>query len=510
MPVTYASPGVYVVEEAKGTKPIEAVGTSMAAFVGITAEASTKKYDPEKKEWIPDEPRLNIATLVTSWTQYADIFGEFVSGAYLPDAVYGYFNNGGGPCYIVSLRALSEAGDSAKTAEVIIQGKGRNSLRVTAKTAGPAGNDLKVTIRPGENDTFNMSVGDEQKTGLTMKKGEANYVGTAEFSAARVSAVGTVPPDEGDYQLSGGGMPAAKPLTAGDFIGNVPDRTGLGAVEALDDVRLVVCPDVMTLLDGTEDGKKQVVAVQKAMIDQCERLRYRFAVLDTPPKLNVQEAKEWRTYTGFDSSYAAMYYPWIQVFDLLTSQTKLVPPSGYMVGIYNNTDFDRGVHKAPANEIIRGAIGVELKLSRAEQDVLNPIGVNCIRVFPTRGIRVWGGRTLSSDGSWRYINVRRLFIMAEASLDQGLQWVVFEPNDRTLWAKVRRDVTAFLRVVWRTGALFGATPDQAFYVKCDEELNPHEIRDLGQLIIEVGLAPVKPAEFVIVRISQWAGANAEA
>ena len=155
-------------------------------------------------------------------------------------------------------------------------------------------------------------------------------------------------------------------------------------------------------------------------------------------------------------------------------------------------------------------IGLERQITKGEQDVLNPLGVNCIRSFVGRGIRVWGARTLSSDGSWRYINVRRLFIFVESALEQGLQWVVFEPNDSTLWAKVRRDITSFLRVVWRSGALFGAPPAQAFYVKCDEELNPPEVRDLGQLIIEVGLAPVKPAEFVIVRISQWAGADAEA
>ena len=213
----------------------------------------------------------------------------------------------------------------------------------------------------------------------------------------------------------------------------------------------------------------------------------------------------------FDSSYAAMYYPWIKVADLSGggSTTKLVPPSGHMVGIYNRSDARVGVHKAPANEIIMGAIDLEIRLSKGEQDVLNPVGVNCIRTFPGRGIRVWGARTLSSNGSWRYISVRRLFIMVEASMETGLAWVVFEPNDSTLWAKVSRDVTSFLRVVWRGGALFGATPDQAFYVKCDEELNPAEIRDLGQLIIEVGMAPVKPAEFVIFRISQWAGANAQ-
>ena len=160
-------------------------------------------------------------------------------------------------------------------------------------------------------------------------------------------------------------------------------------------------------------------------------------------------------------------------------------------------------------EVVTGAIDIEFNLTKGEQGTLNPIGVNCIRSFPGRGIRVWGARTLSSDGSWRYINVRRLFIVVGASLDTGMQWVVFEPNDHTLWAKVRRDVNAFLSTIWLSGALFGTTKGDAFYVKCDEELNPTEIRDLGQLIIEIGMSPVKPAEFVIFRLSQWAGPNAE-
>jgi phage tail sheath protein FI len=154
---------------------------------------------------------------------------------------------------------------------------------------------------------------------------------------------------------------------------------------------------------------------------------------------------------------------------------------------------------------VRGATGLPVQLTRGEQDALNPIGVNCIRAFPGRGIRIWGARSLSSDPAWRYINVRRLFNMVEESIERGTQWVVFEPNDPDLWARVRRDVTAFLRTVWTSGALFGATPNEAFYVKCDEELNPVEVRDLGQLIIEIGMCPVKPAEFVIFRISQWAG-----
>jgi hypothetical protein len=286
----------------------------------------------------------------------------------------------------------------------------------------------------------------------------------------------------------------------------------MAGLEAIDEVRLLVCPDVMAGYDGSDEAKERVKMIQDAMITHCEAMKYRFAVLDAPPGLSAQQAQAWRQYVNFDTSYAAMYYPWIRVADLSGggSTSKLIPPSGHMAGIYNRTDAERGVHKAPANEVVRGAIDLEMRLSKSEQDTLNPIGVNCIRTFPGRGIRVWGGRTLSSDGSWRYINVRRLFIMAEASIDTGLQWVVFEPNDRMLWARVRRDVTSFLRTVWLSGALFGSTPEEAFYVKCDDELNPPEVRDLGQLIIEVGMAPVKPAEFVIFRISQWAGANAEA
>jgi hypothetical protein len=262
--------------------------------------------------------------------------------------------------------------------------------------------------------------------------------------------------------------------------------------------------------DGSDTAKERVKAIQEAMITHCEKVRYRFALLDTPPNLNAQQAKEWREYLNFDTSFAAMYYPWIRVADLSDSPqvSKLTPPSGHAVGIFNRTDAERGVHKAPANEIVRGAIDLELQLTRGEQDVLNPIGVNCIRSFPGRGIRIWGARTLSSDVAWRYINVRRLFIYVEHSMDIGLQWVVFEPNDPDLWARVRRDVSAFLRMTWRSGALFGTSEDEAYYVKCDEELNPSETRDLGMLIIEAGLCPVKPAEFVIFRISQWAGPNA--
>jgi uncharacterized protein len=450
MAVAYATPGVYVEQVDKGTKPIEAAGTSITAFIGITAEASIKFADPSGNE--VRESVLGKPLLVTNWTQYNNIFGGFVEGAAMPDAVYGYFNNGGGSCYVTSLLALDEMPEP----------KSKPKPRTTAKKADDKDDDGK----------------DDSK-----------------------SASSTPEPE-----------PAGDPISAKDFIGDAAERTGINGLEALTDVSLVVCPDIFYGYDGSTSAKTRVKQIQTAMIAHCENMQYRFAVLDTPPNLNAQEAKEWRDYLNFDTSYAALYYPWIEVADLSDSPStsKFMPPSGHVVGIYNRTDSERGVHKAPANEVVLGATNLEIDLTKGEQDTLNPIGVNCIRSFPGRGIRVWGARTLSSDGSWRYINVRRLFSQVGQSLDTGLQWVVFEPNDSNLWARVRRDITAFLRVIWRGGALFGTTPEQAFYVKCDEELNPHEIRDLGQLIIEVGMAPVKPAEFVILRLSQWVGADAEA
>jgi hypothetical protein len=515
MATTYLSPGVYVEEVDKGVKPIQGVGTSITGFVGITAEASLKALNPATGQKEPVESRINKATLVTSWTQYNEIFGGFVDGAYLPDAVYGYFNNGGGVCYVTSVRAMDSA-DAAVAASAAIPASKGDSFKVTAKMTGDAGNNLSVTIKNDVDDkgketgTFSMSVGGETKSGLSMKKTDGdNYIGNAAFNAVTISDVGTATssPADGTYNLSGGGMP---PLSVPDFLGSTAERTGLGGLEVYDDIALLVCPDIMYGYDGSDAAKERVKTIQEAMITHCEKLRYRYALLDTPPGLNAQQAKEWREYINFDSSYAALYYPWIRVADLSDSPatTKLVPPSGHMVGIYNRVDGERGVHKAPANEIVRGAIDLELNLTRGEQDVLNPMGVNCIRSFPGRGIRVWGARTLSSDVAWRYINVRRLFIYVEHSMDLGLQWVVFEPNDPDLWARVRRDITSFLRNVWRSGALFGTSEDQAFYVKCDEELNPSEVRDLGMLIIEAGMCPVKPAEFVIFRISQWAGPNA--
>ncbi|HEX5717922.1 MAG TPA: phage tail sheath subtilisin-like domain-containing protein [Thermoanaerobaculia bacterium] len=266
----------------------------------------------------------------------------------------------------------------------------------------------------------------------------------------------------------------------------------LAAFEAIDEIALVAVP-------GATDAE-----IHSAVIAHCERVGDRFAILDgqvvdefTPDDIQGE--------TG-NSDYAALYYPRIEVFDPVAKERIFVAPSGHIAGIYARIDTERGVHKAPANAVVRGALGLEYRLSRADQEGLNPAGINVIRDL-NGNIVVWGARTLGGDANleWKYINVRRLFLFLRESIDEGTQWVVFEPNDTALWAKITRNVTAFLTNVWRSGALFGNTPAEAFYVRCDASTNPPEVRDLGQVVCEIGVAVVRPAEFVIFRISQWAG-----
>jgi phage tail sheath protein FI len=282
--------------------------------------------------------------------------------------------------------------------------------------------------------------------------------------------------------------------------------TALTAFAAIDEIALVAVP-------GALDA-----AIQGAVLDHCKKAGDRFAILDGQRKkagdrFAILDGQRTAKLTSEEirgkvqtSDYAALYFPWIQVYDPVTKASDFVPPSGHLAGIYARVDGERGVHKAPANEVIRGALGVEQRLSKADQDGLNPAGINVIRQF-NGNVTVWGARTLGGEanGEWKYVNVRRLFLFLRESIDKGTQWVVFEPNTPALWARITRNVTAFLTNVWQAGALFGDTPEQAFYVKCDAETNPPEVRDLGQVVTEVGVAVVKPAEFVIFRISQWAG-----
>jgi phage tail sheath protein FI len=546
----YLSPGVYVEEVDRGPKPIEGVGTAMAAFVGFTEKAEmVREVDGE----MVVENLLNRPQLVTNWTQFVERFGGFVAGVNLPQSVYGYFTNGGSRCYVVSVRTFPKA------EATLVNAQGKPALTVRARQAGVDGMKLRVRVgdlalpapapsskkgggeteesapeaapEAGGDHSFTLHVERETPSGgwknLETLTGVRLQTAVLEGKKQTVlSFKNNKPPKCVTIELLETALEKAMPReqeqplmiekklleapTASDFRGDVSERKGVEGLEVLDDVTMLVVPDLMTTMPGEKLNLDMVKAVQGMMIAHCERMGDRVAILDTPPNLTPQEVKKWRMeVTGFDSSYAAMYYPWVRVMDPATDHLVSMPPSGHIAGLWARNDNTRGVHKAPANEVLQGVVGLAYQTTKGEQDTLNPIGVNCIRSFPGRGIRVWGARTLSSDPAWRYINVRRLFNYVEKSIENGTQWVVFEPNNRKLWARVSRDVSAFLRTVWRDGALFGSSPAEAFYVKCDDELNPPESRDLGRLIIEIGLSPVKPAEFVIFRISQWAGPGSE-
>jgi phage tail sheath protein FI len=500
---TYLSPGVYVEEVEAGSRPIEGVGTAVAAFVGLA----------------PKGP-VNEPTLVTNWSQFTGSFGDFMEGSYLAHAVYGYFMNGGGSAYIVRVGG-NGSGPPAR-AELTTGEAKIGAYRINALEAGAAGNDISVEVAdPGEGapeDTFKIVVKRggrmvEEHGPVTFKKGRQN-VATQVNTASKLIRLEEIAPGgvleapaRGTVTLGGGGRPA--PLAPDDYVGDASQRTGFGSLEAIDPITMVAVPDLMAAYQKGMIDLEGVQAVQLAMIAHCETMGDRVAVLDPPPGLNAQQIREWAVdKAAYDSKYAALYWPWVKVFDPLSGQNMFVPPSGCVLGVWGRSDDSRGVHKAPANEVLRGVITPEIQITKSEHDLLNPVGINCIRAFPGRGVRIWGARTLSSDPAWRYLNIRRLFNYLEESILNGTQWTVFEPNDHALWAKMRRTIAAFLVNEWRKGALFGLTPDQAFYVKCDDETNPAESIDAGMVVCEVGVAPVKPAEFVVFKLSQYSGGAA--
>lgn len=392
---TYSAPGIYIEEVAGGARPIQAVGTRTAGFVG---EAPSVRA------------HVNEAVAINNWSQFVREFVPESGGASTPlsHAVYGFFLNGGSRCYVVNV--------------------GRGNA------------------------------------------------------------------------LAGGGR----------------ERTGIDLLAQIDEIAIVAAP-------GYTDP-----ADTDTIIGHCENLQDRVAIIDAPRQVDdinrltkVAKVSSGEAPAGdsdaagdglrarqSDRGFAAFYFPWITVRDPLDPAGAIVnvPPSGHLAGIWARSDAQRGVHKAPANETITGALNVTYHLTRAEQGELNQNGVNCIRFFAGEGVRVWGARTLASGSSeWRYLNVRRLVNMIEESISTSTRWIVFEPNDRPLWMAIRRDVSAFLTGLWRDGALMGRTPEEAFFVLCDEETNPPDQIDQGIVTTVIGIAPVKPAEFVIFRISQFSG-----
>jgi hypothetical protein len=371
-------------------------------------------------------------------------------------------------------------------------------------------------LHKGIGTTWSGTVNDDDNRPLRLfdhrSEGESAYIRVRDQAPTQNIRLGPEPLV--DILPDGRKRPTRLPLRGGDDMINFvldstymgqddPDpenRTGLHSLRNIEEISIVACPG------------RTSTAIQNALINHCELMRYRFAVLDAhrPPNdamANVQNQRQ-----QFDTKYAALYHPWLLIPDPFpTNLTQVanypIPPSGHILGIYARTDIERGVHKAPANEVVRGIIGLQRLLNKEQQDILYsyPGNINVIRDFRpnNRGIRVFGGRVITSDSDWKYVNVRRLLIFIEDSIDRGLQWVVFEPNAEPLWARVRRSISNFLTLVWRNGALEGTKVEAAYFVKCDRTTMTQTDIDSGRLIVVVGVAPVKPAEFVIVRIGLW-------
>ena len=295
-----------------------------------------------------------------------------------------------------------------------------------------------------------------------------------------------------------GGSDGALPLAADYAGGEDPttnQRWGLRAFEAIEDISILAAPG------STATGGANAQAITLALIGHAERMKYCIAVLDSVRGHSIADVRAWKA--QFDSSHAAFYYPWVRIMDPLTGVENVYPPSGFVAGIYARNDVERAVWKAPANEVVRLAIGFEKAISKAQQEVLNPEGVNAFRFFEGRGYRLWGARTASSDPEWKYVNLRRYFAYLERSIDKGTQWAVFEPNGERLWANVRSTISDFLLNEWQNGALLGDKPERAFFVKCDRSTMNQNDLDNGRLVCLIGVAPLRPAEFVIFRIGQW-------
>ncbi|MEO7497229.1 MAG: phage tail sheath family protein [Massilia sp.] len=508
----YLTPGVYIEEIERGPRPIEGVPTSTSAFLGETERG-------------PIRPRL-----VTSYKDFQRWFGGvFGNGKYMPYAVSGFFENGGRRLFVSRIVPPKSTPASTTIGTYLVRAVGAgawgkrvwvriddsstlkrdgadlkpvgfrlrlaywNTLPADAHPFDPFTEAGKATLpRPVLVEDFDDLVIDESSPDYFAKRLlDSSALATVERAADADPAVSHT---KGSQVMDKDGDEDATALTPADYEGLPAEKRlqeqGLAILEQdpYRDVSLIYAPAVST-------------DVAKKIVSHCEKLRFRFAAIDSEATVGDLSKLEPRSLVT-DTQYAAFYFPWIYVSDPQTGARKLVPPGGHALGVYARTDSERGVFKAPANEILRGALELAVDINDSQQGLLNPKGVNVTRSFPGRGIRVWGVRTLSSNALWKYVSVRRLFIFLERSIYEGTQWVVFEPNDPRLWARVTDTVTLFLRTQYRLGALFGRTEAQAFFITCNESTMTQDDIMNGRLICEIGIAPVRPAEFVIFRIFQ--------
>ncbi|MBD2426168.1 phage tail sheath C-terminal domain-containing protein [Phormidium sp. FACHB-1136] len=566
MALDYFAPGVYVEEVDRGSRPIDGVSLSVGGFIGFTEDVrgdaelfkpmlvtNWNQYleafaKPGSDGFTDFDAYLPFA--VNGWFMngggrcWVTSIGTRLPGSPVPppeDTGHKLMTSSGKPALRFNLQ-VAEASDAPALPPA---GGSRVRVVVTDGEPKPLGDDADEDAEPPLNtgEFFTVIVTQngeelERYPNLTMnpepEADVADYVVTAladsEYvTLADISVSGQAlsrRPANGIYEVAPPPYISPEGRLSRDIQGQRDDRTGMQGMFEVDEAAMIAFPDLMRVYQNGLMDMDQVHGVMESMLSMCENSfpgpAYRMAVLDAPPvkpgksmdpvapeQQKPQDVAQWLSLFNRRSMFGALYYPWIKVANPRNAgRPIMVPPCGHMMGIWCRTDESRGVFKAPANETPRGVIGLSYETNMREQELLNPMGINCIRNFANyqRGLKVWGARTLVEPDNvqWRYISVRRLLSYIEKSIEIGTQWVVFEPNDQDLWARVSRTVSNFLERLWREGALFGASPAEAFYVKCDGELNTHETMMLGRLYVEVGVCPVRPAEFVIFRISQWA------
>lgn len=559
----YFAPGVYVEEVDRGSRPIEGVSTSVAGFIGFTEDirGGAELFKPmlvtSWTQYLEYFARRN-SNGFTDFDAYLpfSVRGYFLNGGgrcwvtsigtQLPSI--GLENSkrqaprlevprrGDRPSLNLSIRP--EHFDNGPIKIEIQDGMPRallpakNDDKASDQIKGQSQGTDKVEIPHNPREFFSLKVCRddqvlEQYNHLSMDPKPQTQAATYVVEALKNSkyiSIGDIAqpgpplarrPLNGEYEL----LPPAPNSTSEKFASEVEGdrskRTGVLGIFEIDEITMICFPDLMRAYEAQILNIEQVHGVMETMISMSEGsasgnmpgATNRMVVLDPPPdRTRPQDVVDWLDEFGRRSMFGALYYPWVKVPNPRNAgRSILVPPSGHIMGVWGRTDETRGVYKAPANEVPKGITGLAYDVNFREQELLNPLGINCIRKFPNRGIRIWGARTLVEPDKteWRYISVRRLISYIERSIEVGTQWAVFEPNDQQLWTQVRYCVMNFLERIWREGALFGANPEQAFYVKCDEENNTPETMTLGRLYIDVGVCPVRPAEFVVFRISQW-------
>ena len=568
MALDYFAPGVYVEEVDKGSRPIEGISMSVAGFVGFTEDVrgDAELFKPmmvtswdQYREYFA-APASDGYTDFDAYLPFA-VNGWFVNGGgrcWVTSIGTRLPGSPPPPPEATALRIGTSSNRPSLMFNIKPAADDESQLALASSTGG--GDRIKVQIREStpkplpdnapEDAEEHLNTG-EFFTVIVTRDGEelekyeyvsmnpevatevADYVVTAiadseYITIADISTNGqplSRRPANGSYEIAPPPYISSIERFSRDLLGQRDDRTGIQGMFEIDETAMIACPDLMRVYEAGLIDIDQVHGVMEMMLSMCENSfpgpAFRMAVIDPPPikpskgmeavtpdRQKPQDVAQWLSMFNRRSMYGALYYPWIKVPNPRKGgKPSYVPPCGHVMGLWCRTDQSRGIFKAPANDTPRGVIGLAYETNMREQELLNPIGINCIRNFASynRGFKVWGARTLVEPDNiqWRYISVRRLISYIEKSIEIGTQWVVFEPNDTDLWARVSRTVSNFLEGLWRNGALFGGATTEAFYVKCDATLNTNETMMMGRLYIEVGICPVRPAEFVIFRVSQW-------